>query len=393
MRINDLVRDFQEKGHSVTVLTALPNYPEGTIYSEFIEDKDSFSKYFGAEVIRVPIIPRGKRKIQLAFNYLSFLLSASLFGPFKLRGKKFDGIFVYGVSPITVAIPAIVLSKIKKVPTYLWVLDLWPETLSAVGVVKNRFILKAVGAMVSWIYNRSSFILGQSRSFVSSIAKYCEKKDPSSLIYFPSWAEDNFSEDVALEKSPFNIDPSFFNIVFAGNIGDAQDFPSILDTAELLNSKGIKNIRWIIVGDGRAREWVEREVERRKIKNFFLLGRFPIETMPTLFKESSALLVSLKDDPIFSKTIPGKLQAYMAFGRPLLGMISGEANTIINESKAGFSCQSGDSQKLEENIISMLDLSDEELIEMSYYSRKYYEQNFSKRELLDRLESLIFENK
>ena len=166
MRINDLVRDFSEKGHNVTVLTGLPNYPEGSVYSSYRAAPEKFAEYAGAKVVRVPLVPRGKRSISLMLNYASFFISASLLGPWKLRSERYDAVFVYAVSPVMAAIPALVLGRIKRAPVFIWVLDLWPETLRAVGVVRNPILLKTVGRMVSWIYNRADYLLLQSHGFL-----------------------------------------------------------------------------------------------------------------------------------------------------------------------------------------------------------------------------------
>ena len=141
-RINDLVLALGDRGHHITVLTGEPNYPSGEIFHDYLCNKDSFRNFLGVTVIRVPVIARGKNKIKLALNYISFILSASFIGPWKLRGKEFDVIFVYEPSPITVGIPSAVMRSIKKAPVVFWVLDLWPQTLGAVGIIKSPFLLK-----------------------------------------------------------------------------------------------------------------------------------------------------------------------------------------------------------------------------------------------------------
>lgn len=388
MRINDLVRDLTAKGHQVTVLTGLPNYPEGKVFERFRKNPEAFAHYEGAEVIRVPMVSRGKRSFTLVLNYLSFLLSAATLGPFKLRGRHFDAVFVYAVSPILAAIPALVIGRMKRAPVFVWVLDLWPETLRAVGVVKHPRLLGLVGRMVSWIYNRTDYLLLQSHGFFDNVRRYCSRPIAEDrLVYFPSWAEDDFSRASLSGSALIQRDPEQFTVVFAGNLGEAQDFPAVLDAADALRGKVA--VRWVIVGDGRMSEWISAQVALRKLDNVHLLGRHPLEAMPGLFAQADALLVSLKTNDVFEQTIPGKVQAYLASGRPLLGMINGEAARVIEESGAGFACNSGDADGLATITCSLAQASEAERVAMGRAGRAYYEQRYAKEKLMTRLESLL----
>ncbi|MSU96891.1 glycosyltransferase WbuB [Pseudomonas mandelii] len=388
MRINDLVRDFTEKGHSVTVLTGLPNYPEGKVFEEYKASPGRFNQYFDAKVVRVPMLARGKRSISLVLNYFSFFTSASTIGAFKLRGEKFDAVFVYAVSPIMAAIPALVMGRIKKAPVFVWVLDLWPETLRAVGVLKHPALLSMVGKMVSWIYNRTDYLLLQSHGFFENVKKYCTKDIASQrMVYFPSWAEDDFSSSAAHDSTLLPRDNTVFTVVFAGNLGEAQDLPAVLDAAEELRDKVV--MRWVIVGDGRMSEWLSQQVHSRGLNNVLLLGRHPLEEMPGLFASADALLVSLKTNDVFEKTIPGKVQAYLASGRPLLGMINGEAARVIDDSGAGFTCASGDASGLASITLALAKTDAVKLKAMGQSGRQYYLSNYSKPLLLSRLEDLF----
>ncbi|MBD9438698.1 glycosyltransferase family 4 protein [Pseudomonas sp. PDM04] len=388
MRINNLVEGFVAKGHEVTVLTGFPNYPEGKKFEEYKREPEQFSTYQGATVVRVPMLARGNSSVSLALNYLSFFLSASVVGPWKLRGKKFDSIFVYAVSPIMAAIPALMIGWIKKSPVFIWILDLWPETLSAVGIIKNPSLLSLVGRMVSFIYNRADYLLMQSKSFDENVRKYCTKSiSGERLVYFPSWAEDDFSTGACEESDLIQADSSVFTVVFAGNIGEAQDFPAILRAAENVGEE--VPVRWVIVGDGRASGWLHDEVSARGLSNVFLLGRHSLEKMPPLFAKADALLVSLKTNEVFEKTIPGKVQAYLASGRPIIAMIDGEAARVVGESGAGLACPSGDSQALADIVRVMAKLSPTQRDAMGAAGKAFYTENFSKVGLFDRLEELF----
>lgn len=389
MRINNMVEGFVARGHEVTVLTGCPNYPEGKVFPVFLNDPKQFSNYCNARIIRVPMLPRGNRSIALVLNYVSFFMSASVIGVYKLRWQKFDSIFVYAVSPIMAAIPALIIGRLKKVPVFVWVLDLWPETLSAVGVVKKKWLLALVGKVVSWIYNRTDYLLLQSKSFNDNVKKYCSASISSErLVYFPSWAEDDFVVEIEKPSDILTRDDAVFTIVFAGNIGDAQDFPTIIEAVKALKLE--LAIRWVIVGDGRASAWLHEQVALNGLGNdVLLLGRHPLEKMPGLFSMADALLVSLKTNEVFEKTIPGKVQAYLASGKPIIAMIDGEAARAIRESGAGMACRSSDAQGLVEIVRSMVALSYEQRKSMGDLGKQYYLENFSKTNLFNRLENLF----
>lgn len=389
MRINDLVEGMLKKGHEVTILTGLPNYPEGTLFSEYKNNKKKFSNYKGAKIVRAPIILRGKGPFRLVLNYISFFVNASLLGAYKFRKQRFDSIFVYAVSPIMSAIPAILLGKMCASPVFVWVLDLWPETLSAVGVVKKPFILKCVGRIVSWIYNRADYILIQSKSFKSSILKYCTRPiDEGRIVYFPSWAEDILTQtDKFVPCDVLKSKADFFTIMFAGNIGDAQDFPSIVNVFE--NLKSFNKIRLVLVGDGKILPWIREQIQLRKLNNIITLGRKPLEEMPGLFAQADALLLALKSDDIFSKTIPGKLQAYLASGKPIIGMIDGEAANVIKESRGGVVGAAGDEAKLLDNILTLFNMDIAQRKEMASFGVTYYQRYFESKQQFNYLEHLF----
>ena len=382
-RINDLVAELVRRGHQVTVLTGYPNYPSGQVFPEFRANPKGYEQFEGAEVVRVPLFPRGLGGVRLVANYFSFAMNASILGALKLRGRQFDVIFAYEPSPITVGIPAAVLRSIKRAPVAFWVLDLWPETLQAIGVVQSQSILKAVGRLVSFVYNHCDLILAQSKSFIPQIAKYC--RETARIEYFPSWAESVFHKEDVVPASEVPAKDGCFNILFAGNVGDAQDFPAILDAAEQL--KSFDNIRWIIIGDGRMSGWVSEEVKRRNLQeSFLLLGRYPVERMPSFYKHADALLVSLKDEPIFAMTIPGKLQSYLAAGIPVVAMLNGEGAQVVEDSQAGMTCRAGDAVGLAEVVRKMSLCTSEQRADMGRNALAVSRQEFERDMLITRLE-------
>lgn len=389
-RVNDLVQALQERGHQVTVLTGEPNYPEGRIFPEYVESPDRFRRYHESEVIRVPLLPRGQAPARLVLNYLSFVLSAGIGAPWKLRGRSFDVIFVYQPSPITACLPAIALGRLKGVPVILWTLDLWPETLQAIGVIRSPRLLAAVGGVVRYIYRHCALVLGQSRAFEENVARYAGSTEK--YRYFPQWSEDLFDADGASPEMAVEVQPfaETFNVLFAGNIGDSQDFPAILAAAERLAED--PRIRWLIVGDGRAAESVRAEILARGLEHrVVMLGRHPIERMPAFFAAAGALLVTLKRDPIFAMTIPGKVQTYLASGRPLVAMLDGEGGRVIEESGAGLVAGSGDSEGLAAAVRRLADMSAADRAAMGSKGRAYAATEFGRDRLLTQLEGFIDE--
>jgi colanic acid biosynthesis glycosyl transferase WcaI len=383
-RVNDLVEGLVARGHEVTVLTGRPNYPEGRIFAAYRRDPAAFSRFAGAEVLRVPLRPRGKGGLRLVLNYASFVFWGCLLGPWKLRGRRYDAIFFWETSPITSALPAILLRRLKRAPLAMWVLDLWPETLSAVGVVRSQSVLNMVGWLVAFIYRRCDLILAQSRAFFANIEKW--SGDTSRIRYLPGWAEPQFTAEPASVSKASEMD-SFsegFTVMFAGNIGDAQDFPEILAAFELLRHR--PDIRLVILGDGRAAEQVRAEVGKRGLADtVIMLGKHPIERMPSFFRCADALLVSLKPEPIFAMTIPGKVQAYLAAGIPVLGMIDGEGARVIVESGAGLACNAGDGAGLARIVEQLADMSESQRREMGARGRDYGRREFDRDILIDRV--------
>jgi colanic acid biosynthesis glycosyl transferase WcaI len=389
-RINDLCSALQERGHQLTILTGKPNYPEGIVFPEFELDPAFYNTYHGAEIIRVPMSPRGTgSKIRLLLNYLSFAISASFIGALRLRKKEFDIIFVYEPSPITVGIPAVVMKKIKKVPIVFWVLDLWPETLRAVGVVKSEILLKLVGKLVSYIYNKCDLILGQSKSFHKGISVYCQ--DPRKIRYYPSWAEAIFNKNNSDGENKLDQDVSSFKVLFTGNIGEAQDFPALLAAVEIIKQHNQK-IRFYIVGDGRMFDWVSQQIDVMKLHDYIvLLGRHPLALIPNFYASADALLVTLKSSDVFAMTIPGKIQSYMAAGKPILAMLNGEGARVVDEAGAGYICDSGDAVGLARNVIAMSKLSDCELNKLGLGAEYYAEKEFNRVKLITQLEEWFAE--
>ena len=381
-RINDLVAELVKRGHEVTVLTGIPNYPDGKVFQQFLDDPQGYASYAGAKVVRVPMTVRGQSGLRLMLNYLTFAISASTVGLWKLRGREFDAIFAFEPSPITVGLPAAAMRRVKNAPLAFWVLDLWPETLQALGVLRSPFLLKLVGKLVSFIYRRCDLILAQSKSFIPQIKKYANERQK--VVYFPNWADPIETAEQAFAVPGVSSATGSFSVMFAGNVGEAQDFPAILAAAEIL--KPHPAIRWLIVGDGRMAGWVNDEIKRRGLEEcFVMLGRHPAEQMPGFFKQADALLVSLKKEAIFSMTIPGKLQSYLTAGKPILAALDGEGADLVRSSRSGLTCAAGDAAGLAAIVLKLFELPAVERDQMGQNGRNVGTKDFDRDSLIDAL--------
>ena len=380
-RINDLCLGLKSNGNSVTVLTAKPNYPKGRFFSGYTFFNKSTEEYKGIKVYRSPLIPRGNAKgFNLFLNYISFVI----FGFFTLFliKEKFDKIFVYAPSPITVGYLGIAASFIFRAKPYLWVHDLWPESVKDAGGINNKFFLYLVDLMTKSIYYFYDNILVQSPSFSDYLLN--QGVSESKIIFYPYYAE-NFYKVV---KENSKIKSQFgkgLKIVFAGNIGVAQSFDTIFYAAKILATK-LKNFKFIIIGDGRDRQRIQKKIADNSLDNYFeFLGSYPPEKMPTFFASADALLVSLKDTKIFSMTIPGKLQSYLACGKPIIASLNGIGAKLVEESNSGFVSRAEDPESLADSILKFTKLSLAQKKELGRNARIFYKKEFERSRLLTRL--------
>lgn len=384
-RINDVCLGLVERGHSITVLTGKPNYPSGKYFDGYNWFRHSYEKWKGIDVYRSNLILRSNANaINLFLNYFSFAF-LSIFKLFSIK-SSFDKIFIFAPSPITVALPGIVASKLFKAKSVLWVHDLWPESIRIAGGIENKFIIKIIDLLTRWIYKKVDKILIQSEAFKSYISQQVE--DKNKIIYYPFYAEPFYR--VENPEPKYNDDlPSGFKLLFAGNIGEGQSFPTLLEAAKVIKNMSLP-ISWIIFGEGRMKEFVIKEVTTHGLENNFILkGALPATEMPKYFCCVDGLIVSLKKSEIFSITIPGKLQSYLACGKPIIGSIDGIGAQIINDAKCGFTGTAENVAELVNAIIKLYYLSKEGRKILGLNARTYFENEFERENLLNKLENLI----
>lgn len=383
--INDVVRCLREQGHEVVVATGKPNYPDGDVFPGYRAAGLQREPYLGdIDVVRVPLWPRRRGGAKnLVLNYLSFVLSGLVFFPWLLRGRSFDAILVFAPSPITQVIPAILLKWLKGARLALWVQDLWPESLAATGFVRQPVLLRMVGWMVRGIYRACDLLLVQSRAFVEPVARY---GDRDRIRYLPNALDIREAPDPgAVPSGLIELLDRHFCVVFAGNLGTAQALDMVVQAAEQL--RDLTDVRLVLVGSGSRLTWLQARKEALQLDNLVLPGRFPSEAMPVIFAHASALLVSLNDAPVFAQTVPSKVQAYLAAGRPILASLNGEGARVVLEAGAGLVSPAEQAEPLVDNIRRLKNMEEPERAAMGEAGRRHFMANFEMtsqvRQLID----------
>jgi glycosyltransferase involved in cell wall biosynthesis len=380
-RINEVAASLVERGVDVEVLTGKPNYPEGNVYDGYRIWGFHYEQFGGVKISRVPLIPRGNgRGYRVAINYLSFILFGTICGAWMQRRKRYDVIFVYGLSPILLALPALFLAWLKRSPVVIWVQDLWPQSLSATGYVRNSLVLQLFEIVVRYIYKRADLLLVQSQAFLEPV---CALAPATPIAYYPNSVDSSFAAPATVQAKEVPGLDAPFAVLFAGNIGTAQAVDVIVHAATRLRNHS--DIQFVVLGDGSRRDWMLEEVAVRKLTNLHVPGRFPVETMPAFMQKASALLVTLADREIFGATVPNKVQAYMAAGRPIIACLPGEGARLVMEAGAGVEVPAGDGSALADAVLSLSRMSKSERDTMGRNGRTYFQKHFCHETLIDQL--------
>lgn len=384
-RINDICNSWIERGYDVTVLTGIPNYPQGDFFEGYGFNKRRNENLNGINIIRIPIIPRKKSSMTMALNYLSFVISGWFW---KLFNKEnFDMVFIYEVSPMTQALPAVWIAKKLKIPCYIYVMDLWPENFEIITGISSPLVITPLNKMVDYIYKNCNKIFTASESFKKNIQS--RGVDPEKVFFWPQYAEE-FYHTRATKSKKIIVDDKI-NITFAGNVGMAQGLEILPIIGQRLKKENV-NVRFNIVGSGRYLETLINEVTKNALQAYFnFLEPVPPTEISEIFSASDFSFVSLQKNEIFSMTIPAKLQSSMACGKPILLSASGESKDIVIKAECGYASDAGDVNHLIENIKKIVKLDKKQIEKLGNNSRNYFENNFEKEKLLDSMDSFLVE--
>ncbi|OJG49868.1 glycosyl transferase group 1 [Enterococcus gallinarum] len=384
-RINDICNSWIERGYDVTVLTGIPNYPQGDFFEGYGFNKRRNENLNGINIIRIPIIPRKKSSMTMALNYLSFVISGWFW---KLFNKEnFDMVFIYEVSPMTQALPAVWIAKKLKIPCYIYVMDLWPENFEIITGISSPLVITPLNKMVDYIYKNCNKIFTASESFKKNIQS--RGVDPEKVFFWPQYAEE-FYHTRATKSKKIIVDDKI-NITFAGNVGMAQGLEILPIIGQRLKKENV-NVRFNIVGSGRYLEILINEVTKNALQEYFnFLEPVPPTEISEIFSASDFSFVSLQENEIFSMTIPAKLQSSMACGKPILLSASGESKDIVIKAECGYASDAGDVNHLIENIKKIVKLDKKQIEKLGNNSRNYFENNFEKEKLLDSMDSFLVE--
>lgn len=383
-RINDICQEWVKRGYRVTVVTGIPNYPQGEFYEGYDYQHRRNEIWNGVKIIRLPIKPRKTGAINLSINYLSYVFEGWKW----VRKTKLeaDSVFIYEVSPMTQALVGVWYAQKHHVKCNLYVTDLWPENVEAVLKIHNKLFLGLIGKMVDYIYRRCNYILTSSQSFIGKIEARGVNKEK--LMYWPQYAEEFYTRSG--RKNQMEIpDDGIINFTFAGNIGSAQGLDVLVQAAQMLKKQEIR-VRFNLIGNGRYEAELKKHIKQENVTDFFnFISKKPAEEIPGYLAWSDAALIILSKSEVYAMTIPAKTQSCLACGMPVLVSADGEVQDIIKEADCGFFSNAGDTKGLVVNIMRFMNLPTEEREKLSENALRYYDNNFDKTILMDKLEEYI----
>lgn len=373
-RVNDICEEMIRKGHEVTVVTGEPNYPEGYIYKGYEKHNRADEVINGVEVHRCPIIPRKTGSVYRLLNYFSYPFEAKRYIKKLIAAgeRPFDVVFVNQLSPVMMAEPAMVYKKIYNIPVVLYCLDLWPESLIAGGIKRKSLIYKLFHRISKNVYRNADTICISSKLFREYLVEQFSVNDKR-IKYLPQYAESLF------KKLPYKESNNNIDLVFAGNIGEIQSVETIIKAAKKMINKPV---HFHIVGGGTDLNRIKEIADG--LNNITFYGRKPVEEMIDYYSMADAMLITMCGDPVLSLTLPGKVQSYMAAGKPIIGAIDGETAEVIRNAQCGYCGKADDVEGLVHNIELFMNSTDKE--KMGLNARAFYDEYFAKEKFMDKLE-------
>ncbi len=378
--INDLAKEWSDKGFHVEVLTRNPSYPFGKVFSGY-KNKIYQKTWFSNILIHRVFLIQGYQtnKFTKILNYLSFVFFASWVALF--IGKRFDKVFVYQTGPLTVALPGNLIKILYGKPLTIWTQDLWPDTVYAYGFKKTKLLTIILNGLVSFVYNNADTIAVSCSGFSEKLEGYL--KYQKKISWVPNWP---IIERKAKEAK---ILPGKFNFTFAGNIGKVQNLDKVILGFKPIAEKN--PFVWLnLIGDGSELDGLKELVRFNTVSNVNFVGRRPLEEMPEYFEGSDVLLISLVDSPIYELMIPSKFQTYLNYGKPIFSIMKGEVPQMISQYHIGFSANPSDVNDIATGYEAFLKLSNIELNSLGRSSVDLLEKTFLRKKNIDQLTRLTF---
>jgi colanic acid biosynthesis glycosyl transferase WcaI len=383
---HQMAKSLVERGHKVTSITGFPNYPTGRVYPGYRIGWRRWEQHDGVQILRLPLYPNhGRSGVKRALNFLSFASSASVLGP--LLSAPADVIWVY--DSLMSGIPAWWIGRWSRTPFIYEVQDMWPETLTATGMLSSDWMMRCVSRVARFVYARAAAVTVISPGFKRNLVSKGVLADKIHVI--PNWANEDVyrplprDEALAIEHGLAGR----FNVIYGGNLGAAQALRDVIEAAELLQD--LPQVQFVLIGDGVEELALRQMVKELGLDNVRFLGRQPAERMPYFFALADALLIHLKRNPLFEITIPSKTVAYLACGRPIVSCVEGDAAQVVQSAGAGLVCPSQDPAALAQAVRDLYTMPGERREAMGQSGRRAFLQNYTRAVLMDRYEALFTE--
>ena len=387
-RITDICEALAGRGHSVDVLTSVPNVPQGRFYEGYGWFSRGEREHNGVGITRVGVFRRGKGGgLRLVLNCASFALN-SLFHLGRLKKKDYDAVFVFNNSPVTKLLPAKVIAKRKRIPHIVFLLDIWPQSLFfLIGMTegeKKTLFQKLAYSFSRWLYNSVDLMLISSEGFRMKLR---EMGVDCAVEYLPNYAEVFKATDFCIAREDLGFSRDDFVLAFAGNIGKAQGLELTVEASLLTHDA---RVRWLIIGDGPELETLRDRVALAGLsERYIFTGWVEGERLPAYLELADALFLPLKSQEVLNLTVPAKLQTYMYAKKPVLAFMDGAGAAMVNEAKCGAVAKAEDAASLAAALAALAALPEQALREMGENGRRYCEDNFDKEAQIDRLISYI----
>ena len=379
-------KELVKRGFEVEVLTGFPNYPGGKLYPGYRVRFLMRENIDAVRVTRVPLYPSHDRSAwRRVINYLSFAASATIYGCFFAR--RFDVIYAYH-PPLTVGIAASLIGFLRRRPMVYDVQDLWPDTLSATGMITNARVLRVVDRFCRWVYSRASHIAVLSPGFKARLIAKGVPSEKVSVIY--NWADEGSlrSASVAIDESSRAREGDELVILFAGNMGRAQGLESVLDAAMILQ-RDATLVRFHFIGGGLEVARLKARATEMGLRNVEFFDPVPMSEIGRIIARSDVLLVHLRPDPLFEITIPSKTQAYLCAGKPILMAVRGDAANLVLEADAGVLAEPGDPESIAHAVHRLVALPAPRRREVGENGSRFYREHLSISSGVDKFAALF----